>query len=491
MEDTAWDAPWGRGRPGWHIECSAMAETLLGLDFEIHGGGIDLVFPHHENEAAQTLAGRGVPLARLWMHNGMVEIGSGAGEKMSKSLGNIRGLAEVLDEVGRDALIMYFAAGHYRSPSRSRPSARGRGAAARAHPRRRAPARAGESPEELAGHRDAFFDALADDFNTPRALAALAEWIREANKSPKAVGDSHLREMLGVLALENLLERGDGPPPEASRSPSSGRRPARRATSPPPTACATSRAAGWEVRDGPDGPELVPARRAPALIVYGRNAVREAVRGPRRVRRVWATRGAATGFLEAEPATPEQIAARAARTATRESAPRSRTPLRRRGGAARPPAPVLVALDEVTDPQNLGAVARSAECTGATGLIVPERRSADVTPAVCKASAGAVEHLPIAQVRNLADFLAEAKAAGCWTYGAAAGARTPYREVDWRGGVVLVLGAEGRGLRPRVAAACDDLVALPLRGRIESLNVSATAAVLLYEILQKRLDAST
>ena len=155
------------------------------------------------------------------------------------------------------------------------------------------------------------------------------------------------------------------------------------------------------------------------------------------------------------------------------------------------PDPLIVALDEVTDPQNLGAVARTAECVGATGLILPERRSAEVTPAVCKASAGAVEHLAIAQVRNLADFLADAKGAGCWTYGAAAGAATGYRAVDWRGGVVLVLGAEGRGLRPRVADACDALVALPVRGRIESLNVSATAAVLLYEILQTRLDAST
>jgi 23S rRNA (guanosine2251-2'-O)-methyltransferase len=152
---------------------------------------------------------------------------------------------------------------------------------------------------------------------------------------------------------------------------------------------------------------------------------------------------------------------------------------------------VLIALDEVTDPQNLGAIARTAECTGATGIVLPERRSAEVTPAVCKASAGAVEHVAIAQVRNLADFLADAKAAGCWSYGAAAGAITPYRKVDWRGGVVLVLGAEGKGLRPRVAAACDDLVALPMRGRIESLNVSATAAVLLYEILQQRLDSAT
>ena len=114
-----------------------------------------------------------------------------------------------------------------------------------------------------------------------------------------------------------------------------------------------------------------------------------------------------------------------------------------------------------------------------------------MTPAVCKASAGAVEHLRDRPVRNLADFLAQAKAAECWCYGAAAGAKTPYRAPDYRGGVVLVLGAEGKGLRPRVRDACDDLVALPMRGRIDSLNVSAAAAVLMYEILQQRLDTST
>jgi 23S rRNA (guanosine2251-2'-O)-methyltransferase len=155
------------------------------------------------------------------------------------------------------------------------------------------------------------------------------------------------------------------------------------------------------------------------------------------------------------------------------------------------PEPLVVVLDEVTDPQNLGAVCRSAECSGATGVVIPERRSAEVTPTVCKVSAGAVEWLSIARVRNVADFLGEAKEAGCWTYGAAAEGSTPYRSPDYRGGVVLVLGAEGRGLRPRVAAACDALVSVPLRGRIESLNVSATAAVLLYEILQQRLDATT
>src|SRR5919108_3261150 len=113
-EDTFWDSPWGRGRPGWHIECSAMAESLLGLELEIHGGGIDLVFPHHENEVAQTVAARGRPLARMWMHNGMLE--AAAGEKMAKSVGNIRGLADVVDEVGGTVLVLYFSGGHYRQP---------------------------------------------------------------------------------------------------------------------------------------------------------------------------------------------------------------------------------------------------------------------------------------------------------------------------------------------------------------------------------------
>jgi 23S rRNA (guanosine2251-2'-O)-methyltransferase len=228
------------------------------------------------------------------------------------------------------------------------------------------------------------------------------------------------------------------------------------------------------------------------VIVYGRNAVREAIRGPRSVRTVWATKGAAKEFPRAVAAGADQIAARAGSDG-HQGVCADVEEYRYADAAAllRTPDPVLVALDEVTDPQNLGAVARTAECTGATGVILPERRSAEVTPAVCKASAGAVEHLAIARVRNLADFLADAKAAGCWSYGAAAGGSTPYRQVDWKGGVVLVLGAEGRGLRPRVAAACDALVSLPLRGRIDSLNVSATAAVFLYEILQQRLDTST
>ena len=154
----------------------------------------------------------------------------------------------------------------------------------------------------------------------------------------------------------------------------------------------------------------------------------------------------------------------------------------------------MVALDQVQDPQNLGSICRTAECVGAAGVVIPERRAAEVTPAVCKASAGAVEHLALARVRNLADFLAEARRAGCWCYGASAPDRSaarppvPYDAPDYRGGgVVLVLGSEGSGLRPRVASACDELIALPMLGRIESLGVGAAAAALLYEILQRRV----
>jgi 23S rRNA (guanosine2251-2'-O)-methyltransferase len=230
------------------------------------------------------------------------------------------------------------------------------------------------------------------------------------------------------------------------------------------------------------------------MVVYGRNPVREALRGRRRVHRVWVTDRAREDWAPPDVVVvgPDEVEARSGSNAHQGvCAEVDPYPYSDAAELLATPDPVIVALDEVTDPQNLGAVCRTAECAGATGVVILERRSAEVTPAVCKASAGAVEHLRIARVRNLADFLAEAKQAGCWCYGAAAGARTRYTEPDYSGGVVIVLGAEGRGLRPRVAQACDDLVALPMRGRIESLNVSAAAAVLLYAILQSRVDTST
>jgi 23S rRNA (guanosine2251-2'-O)-methyltransferase len=155
------------------------------------------------------------------------------------------------------------------------------------------------------------------------------------------------------------------------------------------------------------------------------------------------------------------------------------------------PDPLIVALDELQDPHNLGAIVRTAECAGASGIVICERRAAEVTPAVCKASAGAVEHLRIARVRNMVAFLERAQQVGCWCHGAASGGGVAYDAPDYAGGVVLVLGSEGRGLRRLVAERCDDLVSLPLMGKIGSLNVSAAAAALLYEVLQQRAQLDT
>ncbi len=234
------------------------------------------------------------------------------------------------------------------------------------------------------------------------------------------------------------------------------------------------------------------------MILYGRQPVHECLRaGRRRVRGVWCTaRAAREPWLAGGPGRPNPRivdGAQLAQLAGTEGhqgvcAEVDPYPYADAGTLLAAPEPLLVVLDEVQDVQNLGAIARTAECAGATGLLIPERRSAEVTPAAAKASAGAVEHLPIARVRNVADALEEAKGAGAWVYGAAgdAPAAVPWTQPDYTGGVLLVLGAEGKGLRPRVAAMCDLLVALPLRGRIDSLNVSAAAAALLYEAVRQR-----
>jgi 23S rRNA (guanosine2251-2'-O)-methyltransferase len=249
----------------------------------------------------------------------------------------------------------------------------------------------------------------------------------------------------------------------------------------------------------PQPPQRRGGRRASAAtgrpgaeaVLYGRNAVREALRGPRAVRQVWATeRAAREPWLRGacvQKAAAEEIERRCGSPDHQGVCAEAEAYRYADADAllAREDA-LVVALDEVQDPQNLGAICRTAECAGATGVVLPERRSAEVTPAVCKASAGAVEHLAIARVRNLADFLLAARSAGAWSYGADGAARVPYTAPDYRGKVVLVMGSEGRGLRQRVAGSCDELVALPLRGRIGSLNVSAAAAALLYEITRQR-----
>ncbi|MEA2142414.1 MAG: rRNA (guanosine2251-2-O)-methyltransferase [Solirubrobacteraceae bacterium] len=224
------------------------------------------------------------------------------------------------------------------------------------------------------------------------------------------------------------------------------------------------------------------------MIVYGRNAVREALRGKRPVSRVWADKNAIREpWLQDVPVKEVQPADLESLTGSRDhqgvAADAGDYPYADAGSLLTDEDALVVVLDEVQDPHNLGAVARVAETAGAAGLVIPERRAAQVTPAVAKASAGAIEHLPIARVRNIADYLAQARDAGAWIYGADA-AGVPYTEPDYSGRKVLVLGSEGKGLRPRVASACDQLIALPVRGKVESLNVSTAAAALVYGILQ-------
>lgn len=215
-------------------------------------------------------------------------------------------------------------------------------------------------------------------------------------------------------------------------------------------------------------------------IIYGRRPVAEAQRGRRRVHRVWTSDDLPAHELNRLAGSPDHQGSVAEVDPYPYADPRQL--LERPDG-------MIVALDEVQDPRNLGAVCRSAEAAGATGVVIPSRRSAAVTAVACKASAGAVEHLPVARAPNLADWLLAAKETGAWVYGAESGADTPYDGADLTGKVVLVLGSEGGGLRRRVAQTCDLLVSIPLRGRVESLNVSAAASVLLFEAARQRAGA--
>jgi cysteinyl-tRNA synthetase len=242
-EDTWWDSPWGKGRPGWHIECSAMAEKFLGPEFWIHGGGLDLVFPHHENEIAQSRAA-GRPFARLWMHNGMLRF---TGEKMSKSVGNVATIRAVLDEWGREVSLVYFLTAHWRKPIDFSPEAM-RAAAARTEGLRNA--FRGVSTEPAAGEWDRFAAALDDDFNTPDALAVLGDW--------RAAGHlGLLRRGLSVFGLGSLADEEEAPPETVKLA--EARRAARAASdyAEADRLRAEIEAAGWEVRDEAGGFRLV------------------------------------------------------------------------------------------------------------------------------------------------------------------------------------------------------------------------------------------
>jgi cysteinyl-tRNA synthetase len=274
-EDTSWDSPWGPGRPGWHIECSAMAEVELGASFAIHGGGSDLVFPHHENEIAQSEAA-GRPFARIWMHNGMIETGDA---KMSKSDGNIFQLSEALDRYGREAVVAYLISGHYRQPLAFGPEQMEQAVAQVERLRnffRENPVGGGEpggvTSEQQRGGSDgtppgspatkrlpAFREALADDFNTPRAMAEVFELVGEANRGEVSGVVPALTEMLELVGLGSLAESEEGADAAAEEL-MAEREQARAAKDFERADSIRERLAeiGWEVRDSADGPRLVP-----------------------------------------------------------------------------------------------------------------------------------------------------------------------------------------------------------------------------------------
>jgi 23S rRNA (guanosine2251-2'-O)-methyltransferase len=213
--------------------------------------------------------------------------------------------------------------------------------------------------------------------------------------------------------------------------------------------------------------------------IYGRRPVAEAERGRRAVHRVWRSPDTPPEELERLCGSPDHQGVVAEVDPYPYADPGSLFEGDDGEG-------LVVALDQIQDPHNLGAVCRAAEVAGAAGVVIPERRAASITPAACKASAGAVEHLPVARVRNLADWLAEAKEATAWIYGADADSERRYTDVDWTGRAVLVLGSEGKGLRQRVAKSCDELVSIPVAGRVGSLNASVAAAVILFEARRQR-----
>lgn len=245
-EDTSWDSPWGEGRPGWHIECTVLAEALLGKAFEIHGGGLDLVFPHHENELAQARA-LGGSFARIWAHNGMLQF---TGEKMSKSEGNVTTIRQVLDEWGAETFLLFLMTGHWRRPVEFSAGTMAQ-AGARAQTFRNAFTLTAAPPDDSQWAE--FAAALDDDFDTPRALAVMHRWASERQLGL-------LSRALEIFGLASLADRADVP---ADVRAMSERRDAARRDRDFALADqirADIEAAGWEVRDDPGGASLLVPR---------------------------------------------------------------------------------------------------------------------------------------------------------------------------------------------------------------------------------------
>ena len=516
--EPAWDSPWGKGRPGWHIECSAMALDLLGEGFDLHGAGDDLVFPHHENERVQA-EGAGHPFARHWVHAGMVTKG---GEKMAKSVGNFTTIADALDTYGANAFRLAAAQRALPPVDRARrEGARGCGhrrrKAGRAHPACE-PRAASTSTARRSTPRPSSSSAARWTTTSTRRMRSprSSRPRRDANRAIDN-GDveaaaslvATVRELSGVLGIESASGRRRRRRDRRAWSVSATKL-APRATSHAATRSATSsrRAASSSrtVRAAPPGIDEPAARDRDQQKRDGEKRVTSASRSRgggrcgscswrarRRVNEIWLSRRR-RGDRGARP--------RAAHTRVRR-VPADQLERRARTDApqgvvafAAPivpadvdemladPAAFLVALDGVTDPQNLGAVMRTAETAGATGMVLPRHRAVGLTPAVAKAAAGALEYLPVAFVSGIPGVLERAARARR----VVRGARRRRRHVGLRSaGRRPTARARPRRRRPRPVAAsrasrCEVVASIPMHGHIESLNVSAAAAIACTEI---------
>ena len=410
-----------------------------------------------------------------------------AQEKMSKSLGNIVSLRDSLDEWGSEPLLLLFLGAHYRSPveysDESMEAARTQASDFRTA--FRVVERSDGAPSW-----DDFAAALDDDFNTPLALSILHAW--------RSAGERELLER-GLAIFGLGVEEAGAAPAEVIRL-AEARQEARAAGDydRADELRAEIDALGWEVQDVPEGFRLDPQGVTPDL-VYGRRPVRELHRaGKRQILELLVTERA----LSAEPwlrevpglrlqVVPERRLSDAANTRDHQGVVAFCEPYRYADAHSlvEGERPLVVCLDQVTDPHNLGAVVRSAEGAGANGVVITERNAARVTAAVAKASAGAVEHVPVAVVVNLGRYLEEIKGPALWTWAATSDAQTPVWSADLTTGAALVFGAEGRGLRPGVRRSCDDAFTIPLAGSVESLNVSVAAGVALFEAARQRRAA--
>jgi cysteinyl-tRNA synthetase/tRNA G18 (ribose-2'-O)-methylase SpoU len=493
--EPQWDSPWGPGRPGWHIECSAMARRFLGDDFDLHAGGTDLIFPHHENEIAQSESATGTRFARYWLHNGMVNLN---GAKMAKSTGNVVGLEEALDAYGGMPLRLLFLRAHYRAPIEFSPELVEEAAEAFRRIERlleRIPETDAEPAEWVLAR---FEEAMDDDFGTPEAVAVLFDAVREANRlldegkdaaplvaavrevvtcsawtaTTGAAPTASTRRWCGTWRVVSESRPGARSSRSSTTCSKPGRMPAGSATSPPPTPCATNwrpPASSWRTRpmgragygDRVEGIHAVAAAaeggRVRVLHVEaGRedraeiaDIARRVTTGGGEVRRVGDVRRLA------DTTAPQGVVA--------ECRPIPAATLEEVVATSRPAA--VMVLDRIVDPHNLGAIVRSTVAAGVTGLVLSDRRAAPLSGAAFKAAAGSLEHARVAIVGSIAEAVAQLSRLGLWTVGLdASGDRSLFGLDLLTEPVAVVVGAEGGGLSRLVGDRLDVVAHIPMAG---------------------------